>query len=501
MALLMRSPRRLPVSPPLFLLLLLSPSLLATVDASSATCDVAFMDDPLDYPTLYAARGQHKAQLFPAGTEHLCDYYASAEYAEPPGACCSGAFVDNVVYPLLHQLLNDDLSMGCKRALERAACFACARSQSDFLTILYDEDNLRQSTSEVKICKGTCHTIYEHCKGDREVYLDNNHMVSEEYLCQFIDDSIANTLTNQGANIQVTVVDEGEAERPECFLYDDLGPTSDERWPAPLAATKPTNGPFKLVFDERMRRTAAPASQTQGVPKISLRRVKGGKEVSSVAAGDARHIQIVTTNTLDDTVLISFPLPAGETCLMDTSGSSSGQYEIVMPEGVLEDTRGNSFAGVAEGQWQFSTDGSTQCVMADGTPADGSAGGNGGATAITVAVVSLAALGVGAGAAFCFFKQRRRREMNYMNQVDFGDDVTLEPGANVSEGTTVTGADGQVLQVRLVPAYDAPSAAPAGKPEAAATSTTASSIELSAQSAEAEPGEDKKGATRGAHLA
>ena len=47
---------------------------------TSTHCDVAVMDDPLNFKTIYDNRGQSLPQRLPAGTHPMCDYYDSQEY-------------------------------------------------------------------------------------------------------------------------------------------------------------------------------------------------------------------------------------------------------------------------------------------------------------------------------------------------------------------------------------------------------------------------------------
>ena len=75
----------------------------ADVVPTSTHCDVAVLDDPLNFKTIYENRGQSKPERLPPGTRTMCNYYDSQEYVGPGkerGTCCTGAFVDNVIFPL-----------------------------------------------------------------------------------------------------------------------------------------------------------------------------------------------------------------------------------------------------------------------------------------------------------------------------------------------------------------------------------------------------------------
>merc|ERR1719440_2398156 len=87
---------------------LLPASGLADAMPTSTHCDVAVMDDPLNFKTIYDNRGQSLPQRLPAGTHPMCDYYDSQEYVgqgKTRGTCCTGTFVDRVIYPLHTQLI------------------------------------------------------------------------------------------------------------------------------------------------------------------------------------------------------------------------------------------------------------------------------------------------------------------------------------------------------------------------------------------------------------
>ena len=174
--------------------------LLTTLNlAHSSDCDIAILDDPLDFTTLYNNRGGHKAEPFPKGTEHTCDYYGSTKYANPAGACCTGRFVDNVVVPLMDSLLAlGELSDSCRIAVERVSCFACARKQTKFLSIDYQVNNLPNSTAEVQVCRSTCHTVWEHCKHDPAFHVGGQEMITEARICAYLNDGIVSALAQGG---------------------------------------------------------------------------------------------------------------------------------------------------------------------------------------------------------------------------------------------------------------------------------------------------------------
>ena len=52
----------------------------ADVVPTSTHCDVAVLDDPLNFKTIYENRGQSKPERLPPGTHTMCNYYDSQEY-------------------------------------------------------------------------------------------------------------------------------------------------------------------------------------------------------------------------------------------------------------------------------------------------------------------------------------------------------------------------------------------------------------------------------------
>ena len=76
------------------------------------------------------------------------------------------------------------------------------------------------------------------------------------------------------------------------------------------------------------------------------------------------------------------------------------------------------------------------------------------------------------------YLRRKRDAAAYASQVDFGDDMVIEPNTKVEEGTTVTTKSGEKFQVRLVPEYDPAGAAPAA---AAPTEVSVAANEVEAE--------------------
>ena len=91
--------------------------------------------------------------------------------------------------------------------------------------------------------------------------------------------------------------------------------------------------------------------------------------------------------------------------------------------------------------------------------ADASADGNlgSGLSGWLLAAIIVSALTVLGAFGFIYYR-RKRDASSYESQVDFGDDIVLEPNTKVEEGTTVTTKSGDKFQVRLVPEFEAPAA-------------------------------------------
>jgi hypothetical protein len=393
-------------------------------------------------------------------------FYSSSFYHQARGTCCTGAFVDRVIFPLHTQIIEKGrLSEGCTRAIERVACFACARDQSSFLSFEWDKSDLANSEAEIRICRKTCHTIYEHCKDDPFFHIgESGKVVSEEFLCNILDTEITLELAKEGTKINVQIVDGHDAERPECFMYDDLEPDPDSYDPKPLVDVNPGTNHYSVVFNERMRRAPSLGSEDRkGETVVSLRRMGDKKEVASIKGADAANaIQIVTTNTLDDTVQIVFPADEATACMLDASGDKV-KYDLIIMDDVVEDMQGNAFHGLQDAKWQFSTNGDTTCVSNANADVSGDGGLGNGPSGLLLAAIIVSVLTVLGAFGFVYFR-RKRDAAAYASQVDFGDDMVLEPNTKVEEGTTVTTKSGEKFQVRLVPEYDPSGVAAAAAP-------------------------------------
>ena len=446
--------------------LLLSSLMLSCSLASASDCDVALLDDPLDFPTLYKHRGGHSGEPFPSGTENTCNYYASKEYANPPGACCTGNFVNNVVYPMVNEIVNvNGLSEECRASVFRASCFACARDQTKYLSIDFQVDDLPNSTAQVKICRSTCHTVYEHCKNDAAFYIDGKHLISEERLCSYLDDGITSELAKKGSRIDVNVVEDEAVEQPECFLYDDLVPVVNEFRPPSLSTVKPSTHIFKIVFNERVsRKEASTPGTTESLSQsandarlIQLVEMNVGdtagkqKVVATIDAdgkGSQSMIQIVTTKFTDDTLQIVFggdDAADKKGCLLNSEENT--KYQILVGSDILRDRSGNVFGGVVAKTWSFNSDAQSGCENTNGMTDL--------AVGVTSGVLVVLLLG---GVVGCMCVQKRQnRQGNARQFVDLGEDVTrLDGHGPITEGTMVETADGAKMQVRLVPAYASP---------------------------------------------
>jgi len=360
--------------------------LLTTLNlAHSSDCDVAILDDPLDFTTLYHNRGGHKAVPFPKGTEHTCDYYGSTKYANPAGACCTGRFVDNVVVPLMDSLLAlGELSDSCRIAVERVSCFACAREQTKFLSIDYQINNLPNSTAEIQVCRSTCHTVWEHCKNDPAFHVGGQEMITETRICAYLNDGIVSALAQGGrcvlfyfffpeifallfspsssffffllplpssSRVDVSVVEDASIESPECFLYDDLKPIVTTFVPPSLSSVNPTTKIFKLIFNERVAREPIVSNATSGGSEqdtmIKLFRMGQGVDakpemlacIDTSLSTSKSAVQLVTTDVEDDTLQIIFGSETDGTCLLDPNDKDA-MYSIVVGGDVVTDRTG-----------------------------------------------------------------------------------------------------------------------------------------------------------------
>ena len=388
--------------------------------------------------------------------------------------------MDRVIYPLHTQLIERGrLSEGCTRAIERVACFACARDQSSYLSFEWDKSNLANSEAEIRLCRKTCHTIYEHCKDDPFFHIGKSgKVVSEDFLCNILDTEITLELAKQGSKINVQIVDGHDAERPECFMYDDLEPDPDSYDPKPLVDVNPGTNHYSVVFNERMRRAPSLESKDRQMETIvSLRRVSDRKEVAAIKGSNAaKAIQIVTTVTLDDTVRIVFPADESTACMLDASGEKV-KYDLVIMDDVVEDMQGNAFHGVQNSAWQFSTNGDTTCVSNANADDSGQGVLGDGPSGLMLAAIIVSVLTILGAFGFVYLR-RKRDAAAYASQVDFGDDMVIEPNTKVEEGTTVTTKSGEKFQVRLVPEYDPAGAAPAA---AAPTEVSVAANEVEAE--------------------
>ena len=433
----------------------------ADIAPTSTLCDVAIMDDPLNFKTIYKNRGQSKPQPLPPGTHTMCDYYDSEAYVgkgKPLGTCCTGDFVDEVIFPLHKQVIEKGhLTEQCTAALERVACFACARDQTNFLSFQWNTEHLSKSAAEIRLCRKTCHTIYEHCKGESFFHLEDDSVkMSEDLLCDILDTEISLKLAQKGTKLDVVIVDD-DSERPACFMYDDLEPEASSYEPKPLDNINPGTDHYRMVFKERMRRVEGlDGDDRKSENVVLLRRVSDKKVVATVKGADAVNaIQIITTNTLDDTVQIVFSTGdlQSKACLLDASGDKV-KYELVIVDNVIEDLQGNSFHGVADTKWQFATNGETNCQSNAyaNSDIDNQQPGSGEwwiAALIAVGTIFVFAIG------YVYYSKRNSANA-YANQVDFGDDMVIESNTTVEEGTTVVAKTGEKFQVRLVPEYESP---------------------------------------------
>jgi hypothetical protein len=455
------------------LLLKLAALLLGAANLANASdCDVALLDDPLDFQNLYNNRGGHRAEPFPQGTSNTCAYYASPDVVgDNHGACCTGTFVDNVVAPLMSSIVQTNkLSKECLNSLQRTSCFACARDQTRFLSIDFQKDNLPNSTAEIKVCRSTCHTVWEHCKDDAAFQIDGEHTVSEARLCAYLDDGITASLAEKGSRVVVSIVEDEAIQTPECFLYDDLKPVVTEFKPPALSLVKPSTTIFQIVFNERIKRKNLDTTITNGADSASS---LGGNDAtpSPAANGDNKsiqllkmnedgttqivvsidatdptsssNIQIVTSAFVDDTLQIVFD-DSTDSCLLDVHRES--KYSIVVGAGILEDRSGNIYNGIDDKSWTFSSDPKAGCT----------AGAGGGMTAVGVGLTAGVLVLVLLGGVVCVVAQRRSSTTNPRQYADFGDDIMPDSTGPIQEGSTVTTADGAKLQVRLVPAYEHP---------------------------------------------
>ena len=170
----------------------------------------------------------------------------------------------------------------------------------------------------------------------------------------------------------------------------------------------------------------------------------------------------MTTNTLDDTVQIVFPADEATACMLDASGDKV-KYDLIIMDDVVEDMQGNAFHGLQDAKWQFSTNGDTTCVSNANADVSGDGGLGNGPSGLLLAAIIVSVLTVLGAFGFVYFR-RKRDAAAYASQVDFGDDMVLEPNTKVEEGTTVTTKSGEKFQVRLVPEYDPSGVAAAAAP-------------------------------------
>ena len=442
--------------------------LTALTTSLASDCNVAILDDPLNFQTLYNNRGGQRASPFPEGTSNVCAYYASPDVVgDNHGACCTAAFVDNVVAPLIDTFVKtNQLSKPCLNALQRSACFACSRKQTDYLSIEYQVKNIPNSTADIKVCRSTCHTVYEHCKDDAAFQIDGEHTVSEARICAYLNDGIAAAISGPNTRIEVSVVEDQAIESPECFLYDDLTPTVTEFNPPALSLVKPSTNIFQIVFNERIQRKsvvsddqgdgegdgATPSASPVDQKSIQLLKILEDGTTEVVASIDATdstsssQIQIVTSEFQDDTLQIVFdPVDPdskkeSDKCLLDVGIKT--KYSITIAGNILEDRMGNIYAGIGDQTWTFSSNPDDSCATGSGMTAVG--------IGVTTGVLVVLLLG-----GIVFFYSRRTPTANPRQYADFGDDVTVPEGP-IQEGSMVTTADGAKLQVRLVPTYANP---------------------------------------------
>ena len=128
----------------------------------------------------------------------------------------------------------------------------CTRPDK-LLSFEWNTKHLSKSEAEIRVCRKTCHTIYAHCKDDPFFHIgESGKVVSEDFLCNILDTEIALELAKKGSKINVEIVDDHDAERPECFMYDDLEPDPDSYDPKPLIDVNPGTNHYSIVFNERM---------------------------------------------------------------------------------------------------------------------------------------------------------------------------------------------------------------------------------------------------------
>lgn len=123
-------------------------------------------------------------------------------------------------------------------------------------------------------------------------------------------------------------------------------------------------------------------------------------------------------------------------------------YRIIVGNDILRDRSGNVFQGLSNQKYTFTSDSSAGCH-------------NGVISAVAIGVTSgiLAVILLG-GIVGCYVTKSKRNSWrnNPRNFVDLGNDIRRLDEGPVTEGSMVETADGAKMQVRLVPAYESPTA-------------------------------------------